>query len=154
MLDNLVNKKSPPHYFGKEDNMKKTWFAVKTLYFQEAKGTVKNKDKSYSKPTVALEERIVLFQTKNYKKAAQLAEKEAKKYAKRSFKNAYGEKVTTTYSGFFDVVQCSDKPDDGIEVYSLKDIHLTRAGLNLTMKVKSGFSYRKNDKYSKRFLPK
>lgn len=134
--------------------MKKNWFAVKTLYFQEAKGAVKGKDKNYSKTAVALEERIVLFQAKNFKKAAALGEKEAKKHAKLSFKNAYGEKVTTTYSGFYDCVMCSKKPADGIEVYSLKDIHLTKAGLKLAVQAKAHVTHIKNDKLLKRFLPK
>jgi hypothetical protein len=137
-----------------EGNMKKTWFAVKTFYTQEAKGTPKNKDKDYSKTTAILEERVVLYHVKNVKKAVELAEKDAKKICQKSYKNIYGESVGRIYTGHYDAVELSKKPGDKVVVFGLADVFENKTEMKKAMKVRAGTFHRKKDKFKKRFEEK
>jgi hypothetical protein len=132
--------------------MKKKWFAVKTLYYQEAIGRAKVKDRFYLKSSVTLEERIVLFFSESFEKAIKLAEKEAKGYAKPTYENPLGEMVHTKYSGCYDAFELFEEPGHGIEVFSEIDLYLTKAEMRKALKIKLGISHGSNDaKYMMRF---
>lgn len=126
--------------------MKKSWFAVKTLYYQEAKGRAKSKDKYFLKSSVTLEERIVIFFTDGPQKAIKLAEKDARKYAKRVYENPYGEIIHTIYSGYYDAIELFDPPGHGIEIFGIIDLYLSKNDMKQAMKIKAGKTHGKNER--------
>lgn len=116
------------------------------MYFQEAFGRAKNKDKSFLKTSTTLEERIVIFFVESYKKAVQLAEKDAKKYSKGSFINIYGETIITKYSGCYDAIEMFEEPKHGSEIFGAIDLFLTKSEMKKALKIKAGVFHDMRDR--------
>lgn len=103
-------------------NVKKNWYSVKTIYLIKSVGRPKNKDKNYFKETALCEERVVLFRASNFDQALKLAENEAKKYCKYSFRNKYDQIVKTKYLGMLDAFQLFESPNKQVEIYSYTEV--------------------------------
>lgn len=99
----------------------KTFFAAKTLYLYEVTGTSKVKKQKPDTKFIMIEERVVLFEAKDFETAIKKAEKEAKSY-ESTHTNPYKQKVKIKYLNCVDVYEVYDDLADGCEVYSTTNL--------------------------------
>lgn len=105
---------------------KNSWYAVKSYYAWEASGKAVKIDKAYTKNSMMIEERVVLFRCENFEKALSLAEAEAKKYCSLPYKNPYNETITYKLVGNMEAFHLYDKPGHGTEVFSQTEFCKTK----------------------------
>ena len=131
------------------------WFAFRGLYLKTTLGKAKNKDDAYVKSTVMLEERVVLFKSKDINSAIKAGLKDAKNYSKYKFKNMYGEVLTIEFLDMWDTFELFENPDNGIEVFSVNDVYANRGSEVKAAKIKLGPKYimSKENKLRKKFCP-
>ena len=98
--------------------MTTNWYAVKTLYRVAPVGRPKRLDSDYDRGGSLVEERIVAFRARNHAMAITQAEREAKRYAKATHRNAYGQAVVTRYLGHCDSFEMLEPPAQGTEMFS------------------------------------
>jgi hypothetical protein len=99
------------------------WFAVKTFLRTRPTGSPKRRDKTYRGGLAAVEERIVLFRSKNADAAIKKGRAEAAKYAKAArTKNVYGQNVITEMLGYTETFELFEDPADGAELFSSIEI--------------------------------
>jgi len=108
---------------------KLVWYGVRTLFRVVAAGKPKSPDKYFDPNSTLLEDRVVLFQARDFDDAIRQAEKEAKDYSRTiKFVNVYGQPVRMRFLGAIDAYQIFDHPvTSGCEVYSSTTI-IPRAG--------------------------
>ena len=101
---------------------KASWYGVKTLFRLGAVGKPAKEDAKYDPGTTLVEERVVLFRARGFAEAVQLAEREARSYARHRHRNPYGQQVVTRYLGACDAYQLFDPPAEGREVFSTTEL--------------------------------
>lgn len=99
----------------------KTIFGAKTLYLYEVTGASKVKKHKPDTKFIMIEERVVLFEAKDFESAIKKAEKEAKAY-ESTHTNPYKQKVKIKYMNCVDVYEVYDDLADGCEVYSTTNL--------------------------------
>ena len=95
-----------------------SWFGVKTLFRTTAVGSPRATDSGFDSDLALVEERIVLFRARTPDAAIARAEAEARRYAKMTHQNPYGQSVVTQYLGACDAFKLFESPAAGIEVFS------------------------------------
>jgi len=99
------------------------WFAVKTIYRSDTAQRPVKPDLNYDPDATSMEERTLLIKACTRREALSKAEKEARSYAdKMSCVNPYQQRVTTRYTGFYDVFELPVAPGDKSEVFSVSRI--------------------------------
>ncbi|WPU65121.1 DUF4288 domain-containing protein [Peredibacter starrii] len=95
---------------------KSKFYCGKSLYWIEARGKSKVKQKPDSKYAL-LEERIILIKAKNFNEAIKKARKEAKDY-EGNYINPYGQQVRIEFLECIEVFELFESPADLVEVFS------------------------------------
>jgi hypothetical protein len=107
---------------------RRTWYAVKTLYRTSARGRPVRRDAHYDPRAALIEERVVLVKARSFQEAIRKGEKEARAYVRGlTYRNPYGQHVTTKYLESCDVFRLFKAPANGCEVYSRMAIVRTGA---------------------------
>ena len=120
----MVRSNSALGKLNSEESM--AWFAVRTLFRTRLVGRARHRDAYYRPGLAAIEDRVVLFRTKDGASALRRARAEARKYAKAGKRlNAYGQRVITEPLGYAEAYELESKPGDGAETFSA--IELTDA---------------------------
>lgn len=123
----------------------KRWFGVKTLYRSRAQGLATGKDRQYRPGITLVEERLVLFRARASSDALRQAEREARKYARDRFRNAYGQRVVTEYLGYCEAYDMSpDEPGLAVEVFSAMEV--LPASIPTKQIVRRCFGYRESNR--------
>lgn len=99
----------------------KNFFGAKTLYMYEVTGASKVKKHKPDTKFIMIEERVVLFEAKDFESAIKKAEKEAKAY-ESTHTNPYKQKVKIKYLNCVDVYEVYDDLENGCEVYSTTNL--------------------------------
>jgi len=102
---------------GKVKRKMQNWYAVKSVYQVKAAGRPKSTDSYYAKDLSLIEERVVIIRAGNPNEALKLGRKEALLYAKESYTNPYGQKVSTRLLGL-DAFKLYESPKCYVEVYA------------------------------------
>ena len=98
------------------------WYGVKTLYRWKSAGRPRAVDEHFANSVSLLEERVVLVRARSFDEAIARAEKEARKYARTSHRNPYGQWVRTKYLQACDAFEILEEPGVGTEVFSTTEI--------------------------------
>lgn len=98
------------------------WYGIKTVYRSEATGMAKSIDAEYSDGATLVEERIVLLRARSFDEAIAKGEKEAKQYAKGTYRNVYGQTVKARYLKACDAYELYDEPGVLTEAFSTTNI--------------------------------
>jgi len=96
------------------------WFAVRTFIRIRRIGRATNKDRQYKTNVDLVEDRIVLFKTRNWTAALRKAQLETRTYC-REFgrtKNVYGQRLRAEVLGDPEVYEPFDPLGDSKEIYS------------------------------------
>lgn len=99
-----------------------TWYGVKTLYRWEPVGRPLGIDRHYSSDVTLAEERVVVVRARNADEAIRKAEREARRYSAKSYRNPYGQWVRTRSLGHLDAYELVYPPSDGAEVFSETEV--------------------------------
>ena len=115
-----------------------TWYAVKTLYRTSARGRPVRRDAAFDPNAALIEERVLLVRARSFDEAIRKGEDEAREYARRpTYRNPYGQRVTTKYLEVCDAFNLFDEPANRREVYSRTEI--VRADQSTDAEVKKVF---------------
>ncbi len=117
---------------------KKRFFSVKTYFIQEVSGKGKKSSglKGDMKKAIGLEERVIIYQAKDFLAATKLALMDAKKYQKKSYVNQFGDKVRGTFTGHYSAVELIGvTPKVGL-AFGILDVFLSRQKLLKALKAR------------------
>jgi hypothetical protein len=129
-----------------------SWFGVKTLFRSRAVGSPRTFDSAFDPDVDCVEERVVLFRARTFDDAIARAETEARRYAKTTHRNPYGQAVVTRYLGSCDAFKLFEAPAAGIEVFSSMVLVPATEGRRALVDRWFGPSERVPDKRRRKFL--
>jgi len=98
------------------------WFAAKTVYRTTAVGRPLKRTPEYRADATLVEERIVLIRAKDFKGALKKAEAEAKRFARTTHKNPFGQVVKTRFLGDVDLWLIHDELEEGCEIFGSTEV--------------------------------
>src|SRR5262245_8992166 len=95
-----------------------SWFGVKTLFRVEPVGRPLGKDRLYSRNMTMVEERVVVVRARSASEALKIGETEARRYARSSHRNPYGQRVRTRRLDCIEAYDMNEPLHELTEVYS------------------------------------